>query len=196
MAPVVSECPVHGAFPSTQFVIVNSSGSLRGNTEPCPWCGRPSRTIEGRYSFDAEGVATMISGPEWSRAALEQVQTALYDAGRAYANTRAYTQKRADDLLDKKLDRIIQQNSDMHAELTEFRAEVQQLRKKTSRSRFAAILFGIGIALTWTSNLAGSIGFVQDVVNFAQDSIAAGAMPSLTELPPSIRPPGQPESRA
>lgn len=138
----------------------------------------------------------MISGPEWSRAALEQVQTALYDAGRAYANTRAYTQKRADDLLDKKLDRIIQQNSNMRAELTGFRTEVQQLRKKTSRSRFAAILFGIGIALTWTSNLAGSIDFVQDVVNFAQDAIAAGATPSLTELPPNIRPPVQPDSGA
>ena len=189
MSPVVSVCPVHGAFASEQFKVAGvDEVKFKGQSEPCPQCGRMSKTMNGKYSFDGAGIATMLSGPKWSRDALDAVQDAFISAGRELADPDSVLSQTSAEL-ERKLERIVRQGHANRRDVAELKDEVRRLGKRTKRPRFAAVLLGIGFALSTLSDLGGSIEFVSDLVEFVQTEITQGALPTFDELPPRFRTP-------
>jgi hypothetical protein len=71
---VYGVCPKHGAVP-IQGIVVTGSASITfsNNVVPCSVCGRGSRVMEGTFDFDRDGLARMLSGPQWTRDMLLRV---------------------------------------------------------------------------------------------------------------------------
>lgn len=108
MSPVVSVCPEHGPFASQTYIMRHVEGAMfQGAEDICPICGKVSRVIDGRFSFDGEGIATVISAPDWSREALRDVQGDLLAMANA-AEDRRYSDTRAFALIDKRLEQMEQ----------------------------------------------------------------------------------------
>lgn len=84
MSPVLSNCPNCGTFTSSVIDVESSSDvTIGGIKETCPRCGATAEVYPGTFNFDAQGLATVLTGPGWTRAAYAQAQQALLRTGRA-----------------------------------------------------------------------------------------------------------------
>jgi hypothetical protein len=174
MTPVVAVCPEHGPFRSQAIEIVNSRGIvLEGNIETCPRCGTVSPIMDGTFDFDADGIATVINAPGWSRKALDAVQGLLGPA--------------ADALLDEKVatDHAYRLLSEQMVELGRSGdANTQRLidaitaqKPKLSRKKFGAFLLGVLLLLGYVSDVGGAIEVSSDVVESVVTQVHSGDSP-------------------
>ena len=54
---------------------INTVASFSNNVMRCPYCKFPGgQSLNGTFSFDAEGAATLISGPEFTQEVLRQLE--------------------------------------------------------------------------------------------------------------------------
>lgn len=64
------------------------------------------RIMESTFHFDAAGLDAVIPARQWSREALEEVQSGMNIEARALFDQRNYTDARAYVLLERKLDEL------------------------------------------------------------------------------------------
>lgn len=78
MSPVYSHCRLHGTFTSRAIEVVDSTDVTIGPFwEPCPVCEQASQVFPGTFDFDKDGIATVLSGPDWTRKTYANAQRVL-----------------------------------------------------------------------------------------------------------------------
>jgi len=143
--------------------------------------------MDGSFDFDAGGIASVISAPQWSREALKAVQGELMEAARALADPN-YSADRAYGLLDAKLDRILKSQDESQAQVTALTDEVRQLKKKLSRSKLANVLLAICFVIGNVSDVGGAVSTVSDLISWVVDQVEHGQPPSMPPTTPTRRP--------
>ena len=192
MSPLVSVCPNCGPFESIAYPFQNARRlTMSGSGESCPRCGRPARTIDGTFDI-SEGVVTVLSAPEWSRQALDLIQKPLLDSARALIDPK-YSDARAYGLLDRKLDAVEAEVSQLRRENARQAELVQSLltgirdaQKKKPRRWLAKFLYGTWLAVGVLATIGGAASFVGDVWEWGATMFDESHQPQLQDVPPEI----------
>lgn len=182
--PLAAVCPAHGPFKSGAFAAFDSHGTTVSGSEPCPvpGCGRESRIAEGRFDFDHEGMATVLTAPSWSRDAIEAVQRPLREAAAALRD-KSLSDADAFAVLNEKLDRVLAGQAASDQNVRELTTEVRALRGKLSRSKLASMLLGIVFVLGMIADAGGAIDAVSDLLEWATSQYDAGLEPAEAPAP-------------
>lgn len=191
--PVVAVCPVHGAFPSRMIDAHSSRGiTISSASEPCPQCGRRSAVMEGTFDFDADGIVTVLSAPQWTRDAIERVQRPILDSARAMSS-RSYSDDRALAFMSRKLDQVQSEVAALRRQSADQAEQMQALidalrtaQKKKPRSVVAKMLYGTWLALGALATIGGAYQMLSGVFEWGFNAFAAGYEPQLTDVPPSL----------
>ncbi|MBO9043483.1 hypothetical protein [Curtobacterium flaccumfaciens] len=160
--PVLSKCPVHGAFPS-RILDIGDEGSigqlvLSGNSESCPKCNRPSAVMEGTFSVRG-GLIEILSAPQWTRDMLDRTKAAVQDAVEAV---------RADDQAA-----ILSAIADLRREQSGLADLLQKAVVGKPKNRALKLLAGVLLAVELVSNAGSAVETVGDVVKVGADVITS-----------------------
>lgn len=184
--PVVSVCPVHGPFISQQLRIKQATDvTFVGNADSCPICKAPSRMMDGNFNFDAEGLVTILSAPQWTRQALQEVAGALADGARIIEDA-ASTKEREKALRDV-IDNLAATNQILAQ-------TVQQLTqtKKRPWSKIVALLNALAAAVT----IALGAPTLMEFAESAGDQVRHAVEQFLSDVPTSPGPTTPPSTPA
>lgn len=113
--------------------------------------------MQGRFDFDYQGMATVLSAPSWTRAALVQVQGEVRDLADV-VNDPKYSDSFVNTMIDQAVGRLAAENSALAQELAELKGK--------PRSAVARYLYGVLAVL-------GTITTVHDGVDITREYVEA-----------------------
>lgn len=140
--------------------------------------------MEGRFDFDADGFATVLAAPTWSKHALKSVQDILHESARVLADT-TIPDVQALKLVEAKLTQIADNQADLAAQLV-------KVTKGKPRRRMIAIVLGVAFVLGLIADIDGTVDAVSGLIEWAVERYEAGNAPRLQDvpsLPPQSTPP-------